>query len=87
MNVALFFESMCPFGGKLWKILANNLGYVCSSNFQILVHQSQIKWQHVEANFFKFKATIFLIWIFIILSCNFLNLNYIYIYNFDVNSC
>jgi hypothetical protein len=52
-----YFLNPCVlFGGELWKILVNNLGYVCSSNFQILVYQSQIKWQYVEAEFLKFKA-------------------------------
>ncbi len=83
-----YFLNPCVlFGGKLWKILVKNLGFVCSSNFQILVYQSQIKWQHVEAEFLKFKATILKFWIFLIMSCNFLILKYIDIYNFDVNSC
>jgi hypothetical protein len=58
------------FWGKLWKISANNLGYVCSLDFWMLVHQSQIKWQHVELDFFSSKQQFFKNWIFIIMSCN-----------------
>jgi hypothetical protein len=43
---------MYPLWWEIMEISTNNLGYVCNSNFWILVHQSQIKWQHVVVGFF-----------------------------------